>query len=396
MPVWHMFRLHSNIFAADGPFFVSTYSSLLIIQVSTSTAPTPASSLTLTQADILTSTKVRLQFHRDHGQAASSSEQSGHYGQSASNSTLITRADADQGEVWFPFDNQALTWSDAYIHRLRATEEQKRRLRRAKWGLQVLQKMSAPVSDPPTAYLPAAPGVNGPTSNRLLKTYGWRGTGDPMGEELERQGLNPAFLGLGISTGGGDWFENVVKHSEEMIEKSSGKTYPPTGGEYASLFNFKDGVIVSLIAFSPDVTARKPEYRVPADVVTRLKTFSDVVYLNYHACMSSIGLDPNAAPKIQHVFLHNPVNANTLNVLQSVTGKQNANEVGKWPGMSIGTCTPQGFNLLSAPEVYDVALLLIQHKQGGPRMIDRLNIFDCDEGSSSGIWCVYMHVADHT
>ncbi|KAF2207689.1 hypothetical protein CERZMDRAFT_102176 [Cercospora zeae-maydis SCOH1-5] len=253
-------------------------------------------------------------------------------GVTASNSTLITRADADREENWFPFDNRALALSEEQINQLSATEEQKKRLRGAKRGFQVLQAMRSPVSRPPTAYVPYVPVPGtppGPTSNDLLRSHGWRTTGNREYDELASNGLHPAFLDLGIATGEDDWIHSVIRHQKESIDRATGKVYPPTGGEYESAFNFQDGVIVSIEAWSPDVTALKPEFRVPANLVIPLKTFSDVVFLNYRGCMSRNGVDYNLAPKIQHIFLHNPVEQGTPNFLQSVTGKKNADEVGK-------------------------------------------------------------------
>ncbi|PIA93494.1 hypothetical protein CB0940_03903 [Cercospora beticola] len=308
-------------------------------------------------------------------------------GKSAANSTIVSRADTDKTDEWFPFPPTAFQLTDPQIDQLSATDKQKGRLRRAQQGLRMYRQMQAQTPTPPTRFVPGYP----MTSNTWLKAHGWVTRGTTEVNDLARNGLNPAFQGLGIRTGLDDWIESTITHERETVDKETGQIYPPTRGTYQSLFNFKDGVIVSLVAFSPDVMALKDGHRVPEKQIVPLKTFSDVVFLNWRGVMSHHQVDYDKSPKIQHIFQHNIADQGTIQVLKSVTGKKTAAEVGKWPGMMFETCSAKGFVLLNTPDMWGPALLLAQHKQGGPRVIDRMNVFDCGL-TESGTWCVYMHV----
>ncbi|USW54023.1 hypothetical protein Slin15195_G073420 [Septoria linicola] len=298
----------------------------------------------------------------------------------------------DASKTWWPFMGVEMQLSDDKIEQLPYPESEKQKLRAASKGLRLLCKMKSPVSNPPTRS-DFRPSSRRPAA-AIMSQFGWESWANRAVANLDSYGLNIAFDDLGISRTPKDWIKSMTTHARDTEDALA--EYPATFASYDSMYNFKDGVLVAVANWSPEAMIKNPEFsHIDSDQVTPLRRWSDVVWLHREKVMSDLRVG-NTASRLEHIFQHNVVNSQAEAIFQMITGKRNAAEVGTWPGVSYPIEEPQALAALSSSNGFGPAWLLIQHKDAGSRMIDRINIFNCAKSlpGTSGDWCLYLHVTD--
>ncbi|KAI5365814.1 hypothetical protein Slin14017_G034540 [Septoria linicola] len=295
--------------------------------------------------------------------------------------------DADRD--WWPFMGVEMQLSDDKIEQLPYAEVQKMKLRAASKGLRLLCRMKSPVSNPPTSndFKPRS----GRDAVATLAKHGWESWANHAVTDLDSYGLNAAFGDLGISRTPKYWTKSTALHGVDTSDAL--RDYPATYASYDSMFNLRDGVLVAVANCGPEAQIQKPEFsHISKDEVVPLRRWSDVVWLHREKVMRDLRQTRSASP-LEHIFRHNIVTSETDALFRLITGRRTPAE---WPGVSYPIEEPQALAALSSPHGSGPAWLLIQHKEGGSRMIDRINIFSCARSApgARGNWCLYLHVTD--
>ena len=139
-------------------------------------------------------------------------------------------------------------------------------------------------------------------------------------------------------------------------------------------YNVAHGAIVALNNESPAHVENPP----PKDQLVPLRSWSDIVFLEWLNQCDPINKEPEKAKSLKHVFRNNIINSETEGTVIKASGGH-INDVGNYDNAKVFDMpSDEALAMLGTPNGLGVAYLLAQHKDsiGKQKTVTRIKAWD--------------------